>query len=77
MLANGAGARGIQDMSAVDQDTEMSGAAMPDTRPRPKQNGGGKAGLLQGRGGLGNIPQLTGITQIVGLALGSPEFQRH
>ena len=29
------------------------------------------------RGGLGNIPQLTGVTQIVGLALGSPEFQRH
>jgi hypothetical protein len=33
--------------------------------------------LLQGRGGLGNIPQLTGVPQIVGLALGSPEFQRH
>jgi len=77
MLANGARARGIQDMSTVDQDTEMSGAAMPDTRPRPKQNGGGKGAVLQGRGGLGNIPQLTGVTQIVGLALGSPEFQRH
>lgn len=77
MLANGAGARGFQEMSAVDQDTEMSGAAMPDTRPRPKQNGGGKGAVLQGRGGLGNIPQLTGVTQIVGLALGSPEFQRH
>jgi len=77
MLASGAGTRGLQDMSTVDQDTEMSGAAMPDTRPRPKQNGGGKGAVLQGRGGLGNIPQLTGVTQIVGLALGSPEFQRH
>ena len=77
MLANGAGARGIQDMSPAEQDDEMSGAAMPDTRPRPKQNAGGKGALLQGRGGLGNIPQLTGVTQIVGLALGSPEFQRH
>jgi hypothetical protein len=26
---------------------------------------------------LGNVPQLTGVPQIVGLALGSPEFQRH
>ncbi len=26
---------------------------------------------------IGNIPQLTGVPQIVGLALGSPEFQRH
>jgi hypothetical protein len=41
-----------------------------------KKNGGGKGGALQGRA-LGNIPQLSGLTQIVGLALGSPEFQRH
>ena len=26
--------------------------------------------------GLGSIPQLDGVAQIVGLALGSPEFQR-
>ena len=79
LLANGAGARGIQDMSGAGLDEEMSGAAMPDgnSRPRQKQNGAGKVGLGQGRGGLGNIPQLTGLTQIVGLALGSPEFQRH
>jgi uncharacterized protein (DUF1800 family) len=83
LLANGAGAARIQDMSPPDaQDGEMADAAMNDGsnaqgRPRPKQNGGGKAGLLQGRGGLGNIPQLTGVPQIVGLALGSPEFQRH
>jgi uncharacterized protein (DUF1800 family) len=43
---------------------------------RVKKNGGGKGGALQGRA-LGNIPQLSGLTQIVGLALGSPEFQRH
>ncbi len=81
MLANGAAARGIQDMSPVDQDAEMSGASMPDgngqNRPRKNQSAGGKRALLQGRGGLGNIPQLTGVSQIVGLALGSPEFQRH
>jgi len=45
-------------------------------RPPRQKNGGGKAAALQGRG-LGNIPQLTGVPQIVGLALGSPEFQRH
>jgi uncharacterized protein (DUF1800 family) len=43
---------------------------------RGKKNGGGNRAALQGRG-LGNIPQLTGLNQIVGLALGSPEFQRH
>ena len=26
--------------------------------------------------GFGNIPELTGFAQVVGLALGSPEFQR-
>ena len=37
---------------------------------------GGKRAALQGRG-FANVPQLTGLPQIVGLALGSPEFQRH
>jgi len=39
-------------------------------------NPSGRRGALQGRG-FANIPQLTGLPQIVGLALGSPEFQRH
>jgi uncharacterized protein (DUF1800 family) len=85
MLANGAGAKGIQNMSPAEAnpDTEMSGTAMADdangqnvARARVKQNAGGKAGALQGRG-FGNIPRLNGLPQIVGLALGSPEFQRH
>src|SRR6266480_2294811 len=81
MLANGAAARGIQNMSPVDSaaDNEMSSGTMV-IPVRPNQNGEGKRGALQGgggRGGLGNIPQLTGLSQIVGLALGSPEFQRH
>ena len=29
-----------------------------------------------GAQGFGNIPELTGLAQVVGLALGSPEFQR-
>jgi uncharacterized protein (DUF1800 family) len=85
MLANGAGATGIQNMAPAEAnpDSEMSGTAMADgangqnaARARVKQNAGGKAGALQGRG-FGNLPQLSGLTQIVGLALGSPEFQRH
>jgi hypothetical protein len=79
MLANGA-AKEIQNMSPADTGDDSatmdSGNGQNDQRPRPKQNGGGKAGALQGRG-LGNVPQLTGVPQIVGLALGSPEFQRH
>jgi uncharacterized protein (DUF1800 family) len=85
MLANGAGAKGIQNMAPAEAnpDSEMSGTAMADgangqnvARARVKQNAGGKAGALQGRG-FGNLPQLNGLPQIVGLALGSPEFQRH
>jgi uncharacterized protein (DUF1800 family) len=61
MLANGAGTTAIQDMSPPDTATS---------------NAGGKRAALQGRG-FANIPQLSGLAQIVGLALGSPEFQRH
>jgi hypothetical protein len=85
MLANGA-ATGVQDMSPADtsSETEMTDGAMNDAsntgnpaRARQAKNGGaGKKAALQGRG-MGNIPQLNGLPQIVGLALGSPEFQRH
>jgi uncharacterized protein (DUF1800 family) len=40
------------------------------------QVGGGGPRGIQRPPGLGAAPQLTGIAQIVGLALGSPEFQR-
>ena len=84
MLANGAGAKGIQNMAPADSnsDAEMAsemadGANGQSAAPaRRKQNQGGKGGALQGRG-FANIPQLSGLPQIVGLALGSPEFQRH
>jgi hypothetical protein len=61
----------MTDSATADADEMMSGAG----NGRPK-GGGGKKAALQGRA-LGNLPQLSGITQIVGLALGSPEFQRH
>jgi uncharacterized protein (DUF1800 family) len=85
MLANGAGANGIQNMAPAETPaaSDMSGGAMADgangqnaARARPNQKQGGQRAALQGRG-FGNIPQLTGVSQIVGLALGSPEFQRH
>jgi uncharacterized protein (DUF1800 family) len=57
-------------------DVAMSGSGSnPAARVRPQQNGGRRA-ALQGRP-FTNLPQLTGLPQIVGLALGSPEFQRH
>ena len=79
MLANGAGGSAIQDMSPAESmsGTDMSSQAMAENAPRVRanQNAGGKRAALQGRG-FANIPQLTGFAQIVGLALGSPEFQR-
>jgi uncharacterized protein (DUF1800 family) len=85
MLANGAGANGIQNMAPADMnsDADMTAEAMADgangqnaARVKRNQKQGGKGGALQGRG-FTNIPQLNGLPQIVGLALGSPEFQRH
>ena len=85
LLANGAGGNSIQDMSPPDtgvDNTSMSGQEMADAgtgrnaaRVRANQNAGGKRAALQGRG-FANLPQLTGLPQILGLALGSPEFQR-
>ena len=86
LLANGAGGNAIQDMSpagAAPENAAMSGQEMTDVstagnaaRVRPNQNQGGRRAALQGRG-FANLPQMTGLPQIVGLALGSPEFQRH
>ena len=36
----------------------------------------GRRRQRMGAQGFGNIPELTGLAQVVGLALGSPEFQR-
>ena len=57
-------------------ENSMSNAGMA---PAGQARGGkGGAGLRANQGvrGFGPVPQLTGIAQIVGLALGSPEFQR-
>lgn len=70
MLANGAGGNAIQDMSPAEPGSD--GAAMSN---RANQNPNRGRAALAGRG-FANLPQLTGLPQIVGLALGSPEFQR-
>lgn len=86
LLANAAAAGAMQDSSSASSDSKSS-MDMPDAAMDgngngrngggvKQKNGGGKGAALQGRG-LGNIPQLSGLQQIVGLALGSPEFQRH
>ena len=70
-------------MTPASDDTMTGGQQMtPQQRRAARQasnrkggGGGARQALLNGRG-LGNIPQLDGIAQIVGLALGSPEFQR-
>jgi uncharacterized protein (DUF1800 family) len=78
LLANGAGGRAVRDMSPADTNIDTGMGEMDDkaARVRPNQNAGGRRAALEGRG-FANIPQLTGLAQIVGLALGSPEFQRH
>jgi uncharacterized protein (DUF1800 family) len=81
MLANGAGGNAIQDASGggdanAGQDMMDGANGGNAARVRANQNAGGKRVALQGRG-FANIPQLSGLPQIVGLALGSPEFQRH
>jgi len=50
---------------------------MVDVDPPPMMTGAGRGGR-GGRRGAGNqpLPQLDGLALIVGLALGSPEFQR-
>ena len=68
MLASGPATGGMQDMSPSDTSASMGGGK--------REAGSGRRAALQGRG-PGNVPQLTGLGQIVGLALGSPEFQRH
>jgi len=57
-------------------DVGMGGEQMtPVAQARGAKNGAGLRGNQLARG-FGAVPQLSGVAQIVGLALGSPEFQR-
>jgi hypothetical protein len=62
-------------------ENSMSNAGMDGDQMAPAgqaRGGKGGAGLRANQSvrGFGPVPQLTGVAQIVGLALGSPEFQR-
>ncbi|MGI8545934.1 MAG: DUF1800 domain-containing protein [Gemmatimonadaceae bacterium] len=79
--ANAAGASDMAATSAPTSMTDMNANAGADGMA-PRVKGAGKQGLNlgirgAGRNGIvGAPPQLTGLAQVVGLALGSPEFQR-
>jgi uncharacterized protein (DUF1800 family) len=60
----------MTDGSSTMTDGQMDGGIKPANRPAGGGGGGG------GFGGLKPAPQLQGLAQVVGLALGAPEFQR-
>lgn len=74
--------------AGVESDSSSSDASammMADATPaRAKGKGNGKGGVPGGKGGnalgrnaiIGPTPNLAGLAQVVGLAIGSPEFQR-
>ncbi len=84
LAANAASAaRGAADASAASSDMTLDDTSMANTL---KVRGAGKLQGTPGLAGLGRAlarnpivgptPQLTGLAQMVGFALGSPEFQR-
>jgi uncharacterized protein (DUF1800 family) len=73
LLAGGTPASTVMSDSGGMAGDDMAGGA----RGRGGRAPGGLPGPGRGgRGGLGRIPALNGLAQVVGLALGSPEFQR-
>lgn len=62
-------ARAAADSSMFRPDDEAGAAPMN----APGRRGGGRGGR---GGGFSRIPTLTGLAQVIGLAIGSPEFQR-
>ncbi|HUQ46807.1 MAG TPA: DUF1800 domain-containing protein [Gemmatimonadaceae bacterium] len=87
LLANGAASAAAMEMAAQPASEEMmpqqqtqpnARNAAQNRRPQQGQQGQQRpqGNPLAGRNGA-PMPQLNGIAQVVGLALGSPEFQRH
>ena len=66
---------GISDIAPESGAAASTDMTTPTEMTRGSQNAGGRRAAMQGRG-IGNLPPLKGLPQIVGLALGSPEFQR-
>jgi hypothetical protein len=65
--------------SAVDSGASMITAqdttSDPDPTMAPDEQPARRRQRLAAQG-FGNLPELSGLAQVVGLALGSPEFQR-
>ena len=78
--------KGENPLAATAQQQQAGENSMSDTAADGEQMApvglarGGKGGVglrpNQAARGFGAVPQLNGVAQIVGLALGSPEFQR-
>jgi uncharacterized protein (DUF1800 family) len=72
------------DSASGESSTTMMADAAATTRAGERVKGNGKRGGAGGKGGnalarnavIGPTPNLTGLAQVVGLAIGSPEFQR-
>ncbi len=60
-------------MGRAAADTTLLAADPPSGDMMGRQGGGGRG---RQAGGFARLPQLTGLPQVIGLALGSPEFQR-
>jgi hypothetical protein len=69
MVAQAAADSSAAMIAAPDSTPEPDPTMVPDNTPQGRR-------LRLASQGFGNIPELTGLAQIVGLALGSPEFQR-
>jgi hypothetical protein len=60
-------------MERAGADSTMLDADSPAQMDGGRGNGLGRGGR---QGGFQRLPQLSGLPQVIGLALGSPEFQR-
>ncbi|HEU4748058.1 MAG TPA: DUF1800 domain-containing protein [Gemmatimonadaceae bacterium] len=74
MLSAGA-ERAIPDVAAASAAAAAEPSPEPARSAQPAMSPRGRRPALRGRA-IGNLPPLNGLPQIVGLALGSPEFQR-
>jgi uncharacterized protein (DUF1800 family) len=69
MVSKAAVDSGVSMIAAPDTTSDPDPTMAPDAEP-------GRRRQRMAAQGFGNLPELTGLAQVVGLALGSPEFQR-
>jgi len=74
MLSKGGAASDVNGMAVLDSGSMMGGRAA--ARQQAKQQQAGKGFPREQLPGFGRPVDLKGLQQVVGLALGAPEFQR-